>query len=827
MKIIHRTIVLIVLISLFSVLSLSLLGYLSMLDLEEEASDRASSSIGSSEERKLLDLSIQKAGSTNEDLKEMMEITETIASLYNEISILREKSNGTFQEEEGLFYMEGDVNINSTSMVSGFLNGLVDIQVGIKEPVVVSEDGTERSGNWTFINGTLSAMVTGLIVVPDDVIIHGYLNGVDVDFRGGQEEISGFLEIEIAGDERFRDPGILVRGSISGYHSGIISGPIRGEVEGEAYLQLNGHFRGTVDGFISDTPQIMDGVLKGIDVNNDRIDSAYIGSEQSWKVQNEEQTVFLGPSLGYQGYNSTKRGWYREAVEKGETVITSPYIDATGLGLMITISTPVFHPVTGNLEAVAAVDVTIQSIIDSLLLVESYNSARGFLLNETGWLIAESSLEISGHWTEDISTENYGNSRNQDLIRIMNEIKVEDSGVSEIHVEKGGNESYNQTSGEGFRFGPTTREGDYLLSYSRVNLTGWSLLLMVDSREILQPVDTIKDTIDDEANRTIGRFAILSLLILFFSIFIASLIGYGIILPLERLTSTIKNSRPNELPDNIPGTERNDEIGDLASSFKDISMKMVDYQKDLKEEISIRKEKEEESEVERRRAELYLDLLSHDIGNLHQGIYNSLQLAEMNKGKPERVDLSLKIAGESIRRSLNLVRNILLLSRVKTREPELESMTVLPLIESACSNARSMFPSKEVNITINEKDKGARIESEPIIEQMFLNLIHNGIKFQEGDEANILIVISRNNKKVLIDIRDEGPGIPDADRSRIFGRFTSDEGDMKKGSGLGLHLVKELSDRYRAGIMIHDRMKIDNRNGTVFRITFGSPGSDD
>ncbi len=233
----------------------------------------------------------------------------------------------------------------------------------------------------------------------------------------------------------------------------------------------------------------------------------------------------------------------------------------------------------------------------------------------------------------------------------------------------------------------------------------------------------------------------------------------------------------------------------------------------------ITKEKESERRIleERGRSEFYLDLLGHDIGNLHQGIYTGLQLAR-RASDPEVKEMGLDSTEELIKRSVKLVKNVLLLSRIGAKEPELERLDLRNIIRSSIEHVRLMFPGKKIEIEEGLGKGKLEIMAEPIVEELFLNLMHNGIKFQEGKVPKLEIDIKKNKDDVTVIISDHGFGIKDPEKERLFGRFAP----HGKGSqtGIGLSLVKALADRYRGEIMVRNRVDGDYRKGTKFLVKF-------
>lgn len=233
----------------------------------------------------------------------------------------------------------------------------------------------------------------------------------------------------------------------------------------------------------------------------------------------------------------------------------------------------------------------------------------------------------------------------------------------------------------------------------------------------------------------------------------------------------------------------------------------------IMKDISDQKKIQDEMKTERERAELYLDLLGHDIGNLHQGIYSGLQLAIMSDDRKIR-EVGLQSTELLVKRSIKLVRNVLLLSRLAFKKPELERLELTGIIRSSFENVRMMFPDKRILVRDGMGDREVHIMAEPIIEEMFLNIIHNGIKFQEGDEPILEISLEKKENLVSVAISDQGIGIKDDDKKRLFVKFSPNG----KGSqmGIGLSLVNSLNERYGGRIRVKDRVEGDHTRGTVF-----------
>lgn len=230
------------------------------------------------------------------------------------------------------------------------------------------------------------------------------------------------------------------------------------------------------------------------------------------------------------------------------------------------------------------------------------------------------------------------------------------------------------------------------------------------------------------------------------------------------------------------------------------------------------KKAEEKIKEERKKAEFYLDMLGHDIGNLHMGLSSSLELAQMMRDDKERLMDTLKIAREVTNRSMKLTESVMLLSRIRSERPMLERIDVKPVIEEAIGQIRETYPDKDLRIHLHGTSK--RIDAEPILKQAIYNIIHNAVKIQAEVEPWVDITIRDSDRAdwMAIEICDKGPGIPDDMKRKIFKRFwTSGKGSR---IGLGLSIVMALVERYNGKMYVLDRVPKDHTKGTKFILEF-------
>jgi PAS domain S-box-containing protein len=221
---------------------------------------------------------------------------------------------------------------------------------------------------------------------------------------------------------------------------------------------------------------------------------------------------------------------------------------------------------------------------------------------------------------------------------------------------------------------------------------------------------------------------------------------------------------------------------------------------------------------ERYRAEFYLDLLSHDIGNLHQGIsvWTSLALDAPPNG-PMR-EMAIKRIDELQRRALKLVKNVLLLSRLKRMRVERKEVELVSMLRRSLRDVEHMFPDRIVRSEVSTMTDTVLYSGEPLMEEVFFNLVQNSYKFIARPDARIWVSITQDGSGgVEIRFADNGPGIPDDLKAEVFSRMS--RSSRFKNTGIGLSLVKELIERYNGTLKVEDRVIGDPSQGASFVIS--------
>lgn len=108
----------------------------------------------------------------------------------------------------------------------------------------------------------------------------------------------------------------------------------------------------------------------------------------------------------------------------------------------------------------------------------------------------------------------------------------------------------------------------------------------------------------------------------------------------------------------------------------------------------------------------------------------------------------------------------------------------------------------------------AVLGDEGLLARVVDNLVSNALKFSPAS-SQVRIAVRRNDRDALLTVTDEGPGIPEAERSRVFGRFVRGSGaGGAEGLGLGLSLVHEVVTWHRGRVSV----RAADGTGSVFEV---------
>ena len=229
---------------------------------------------------------------------------------------------------------------------------------------------------------------------------------------------------------------------------------------------------------------------------------------------------------------------------------------------------------------------------------------------------------------------------------------------------------------------------------------------------------------------------------------------------------------------------------------------------------------EDELREAKTRADMYLDLLSHDIRNMDQ---ISIGYLEIVMNKLDTGETLTKADSGLIEKPLNalhssaeLINTVTNLKNLKSARLPMEKIDLGDVVAGVV-NGFSGVQDRAINIHFSPA-KDCWVEANYLLKEVFINLIGNALKHSNGPldvYISINEVTSDGVRYYAVTVEDNGPGIPDKQKKELFSQPVC-EGTKTKGKGLGLCLVKALVDRFHGKVRVEDRVPGDHTKGARF-----------
>lgn len=163
-----------------------------------------------------------------------------------------------------------------------------------------------------------------------------------------------------------------------------------------------------------------------------------------------------------------------------------------------------------------------------------------------------------------------------------------------------------------------------------------------------------------------------------------------------------------------------------------------------------------------------------------------------------------------------LCNNMLLSSQIEAGgyRLTLEETDLSELVSTCVQDFINRYPQHEIRSAIKDE---LFVSGDRLLLQMLVNnLIDNAVKYAPK-ELPVTINLSDENNKIILQVKDEGPGIAAAEKEKIFTKFYrvgNAATRSAKGTGLGLYLVKRIVQQHNANISVTD----NKPTGAIFTV---------
>ncbi|HMM76119.1 MAG TPA: ATP-binding protein [Gammaproteobacteria bacterium] len=193
---------------------------------------------------------------------------------------------------------------------------------------------------------------------------------------------------------------------------------------------------------------------------------------------------------------------------------------------------------------------------------------------------------------------------------------------------------------------------------------------------------------------------------------------------------------------------------------------------------------------------------AHELRTPLTAISLQAQLLERAASPAESAEALAELK-RGIARSTHLVERLLTLARLDVasdREPT-RVIDLGALVEASLVSARLLAQDRELAL-LAHVESAVQIEgSESPLQSLVDNLLDNALRYTPRG-GRVCVELAARRQGAVLSVADSGPGVPEADRARIFDRFYRVPGTAVQGSGLGLAIVKRVADLHGAKIEV-------------------------
>ncbi|MEA2059101.1 MAG: response regulator [Thermodesulfobacteriota bacterium] len=209
----------------------------------------------------------------------------------------------------------------------------------------------------------------------------------------------------------------------------------------------------------------------------------------------------------------------------------------------------------------------------------------------------------------------------------------------------------------------------------------------------------------------------------------------------------------------------------------------------------------------------FLANMSHEIRTPMNAVLGFAQVLERDSSLTPKQSEHISAISRSGNHLLGLINDILDISKIEAKKIELSPsvFSLQDLLDDLEMMFRTRAEAKHLQLTV-ERDEGlpshVRIDEEKV-RKVLVNLLGNAVKFTEQGAVTLRVrsepvrgrTQGEDKVRLMFEVEDSGPGIPQSDLDRIFDTFSQTEaGARAGGTGLGLAISKQLAEMMDGGI---------------------------
>ncbi|MEY9968562.1 signal transduction histidine kinase [Streptacidiphilus sp. MAP12-16] len=250
--------------------------------------------------------------------------------------------------------------------------------------------------------------------------------------------------------------------------------------------------------------------------------------------------------------------------------------------------------------------------------------------------------------------------------------------------------------------------------------------------------------------------------------------------PVEKIRLAVTDITSADLSQRVPEPGTPDEIGHLAHTMNDMLTRLEDSA---------------------RRQRRFVADASHELRSPLAAIRTTLEVGLAHPDRAPWPAIAERAAGQSVRLE-DLLQQLLLLARAD--EHQLSAQQQRVDVGTLLRDVVAGTPAQDRAIELDVVPAATVVGNPDDLQRLFRNIIDNAVRHARN---RILITATTTADAVRVHVDDDGPGIPSADRERVFHRFVRLDGSRERssgGTGLGLAIAREIALAHHGHIAITD-----------------------
>ncbi len=220
----------------------------------------------------------------------------------------------------------------------------------------------------------------------------------------------------------------------------------------------------------------------------------------------------------------------------------------------------------------------------------------------------------------------------------------------------------------------------------------------------------------------------------------------------------------------------------------------------------------------------FISTVSHELRTPLTSIrgFADTLINSFDKLSPEQQMKFLHIIKDQSNRLINLVENLLAVSKIQSEQESLifKSVNVKSVIDSCIQIVKPQYKKHSYQVDLENNLPNIFVDIDKF-QQILLNLLDNASKYsEEGSLVKVKAYQNISKNTVIIKVIDEGIGISENDKDKIFNKFSRIDSPLTRkvqGSGLGLFITKNLVQNMRGSINVYNNT---SSKGSTFEVEF-------